>query len=116
MPARRRTLSALAAAAGCVVAAAVAATPATASTVPWAADTVFVAATGQRTGTDGGLFAVTADGTTTALGSGSAQDVAVADDGTVYWVACSGEVNAYSPSTGPSTVTTGLSCPTAIAV
>lgn len=115
----RRGLVALAAASGCIVAGAVvAAAPAHADTAPWTDGTVFVAASGMRHGYGGGLYAVAPNGSRSGIGYGSAEDVAVAGDGTVFWVECSGGVYSYNPLTDsyPVTVTSGLNCPNAVAV
>ena len=92
------------------------ATAAHATDPPWADRTLFVAESGQRTG-NGGLWAVAPIGTKTLLGSGSAEDVAVAADGTVYWVECSGGLYRYTPGAGSAVqIATPGNCPTSVAL
>lgn len=61
-------------------------------TGPWQPNTVFAAVSGFRHGGDGGLVAIAPGGGANYRQFGSATDVAVASDGTVYWGNCNGDI------------------------
>jgi hypothetical protein len=83
---------------------------------PWDRDTVFAAVTGFRYGGDGGVAAISPNGGYNWLQNGTATDVAVGSDGTVYWVNCNGAVGEYVPGSGSSTLFNIGGCATSIAV
>jgi hypothetical protein len=89
-----------AAAVGALIVPMLAAAPAGASGPPWPDGTVFIASTGMRTGS-GLLSVMDPAGGQRNLDHVSVQDVALASDGSVYYVSCNGGgLYRYSPATG----------------